>query len=91
MKKSVRTLIDLKPSDDKAIRDAIAAGDYESRSEVITSAMSIWKRWKRSGDNRLKGYAYLHALYEEGMASGPATELDVDAFLAELRSAPGES
>lgn len=52
-----------------AVDDAVAAGEYASASEVIRDALRLWKERRD-----LLGYTVeeLRALWDEGIASGPA-------------------
>ena len=59
------------------VREAVASGEYASSSEVIRDALRDWKL-KRS--LRQKEITQLHALWQEGLASGEGLFPDMNAF-----------
>ncbi|MBO3762340.1 type II toxin-antitoxin system ParD family antitoxin [Ciceribacter sp. L1K23] len=65
------------------LRDAVESGAYASGSEVVREALRDWSlKWMQ----RRADIATLKTLWEEGKASGPATEVDFDALHAEARA-----
>ncbi|MDP9592096.1 UNVERIFIED_ORG: antitoxin ParD1/3/4 [Shinella zoogloeoides] len=74
--------VSMTPQHADLLRDAVASGAYASGSEVIREAMRDWSaKWlQRRGD-----IATLKAMWEEGKASGEATEVDFDELHAEAR------
>lgn len=74
--------VSMTPQHADLLRDAVQSGAYASGSEVIREAMRDWSaKWmQRRGD-----IATLKAMWEEGKASGPATDADFDALKDEAR------
>lgn len=74
--------VSMTPQHADLLRDAVASGAYASGSEVIREAMRDWSaKWtQRRGD-----IAKLKAMWEEGKASGEATEVDFDELRNEAR------
>ena len=65
-----------------ALRDAVKSGAYASSGDFIREALDDWAEKQRY----LQADAEpLRALWAEGKASGPATPVDFDALLAEVR------
>ena len=60
------------------LRNAVASGAYASGSEVIREALREWQQ-------RRGNIATLKAMWEEGKASGEATEVDFDELRDEAR------
>ncbi|WP_206455573.1 ribbon-helix-helix domain-containing protein [Aurantimonas marina] len=66
----------------EALRTAVASGDYASTDEIMHEALRDWqdKRHAQTGDaTRLRGK------WQEGLASGQSTSLDLDAIKAKGR------
>ena len=64
------------------VQSAVADGEYASTSEVIREALRDWKeRRERKRDTILE----LRRLWEQGIASGPPSRLDVEATKREGR------
>lgn len=65
-----------------ALRAAVDAGEYATTSEVVREALRDWqlKRELQQDDIRR-----LRQLWQEGVASGPAGELDMAALRIEAR------
>lgn len=59
------------------VRKAVATGDYASSSEVIREALREWKARRSARTNAI---AEMRKLWEEGIASGPGTELEMAAI-----------
>lgn len=74
--------VSMTPQHAGLMRDAVKSGAYASGSEVIREAMRDWSaKWmQRRGD-----IVTLKAMWEEGKASGAATEVDFDALRDEVR------
>lgn len=74
--------VSMTPQHADLMRDAVESGAYASGSEVIREAMRDWSaKWmQRRGD-----IATLKALWQEGKASGAATDVDFDNLHNEAR------
>lgn len=74
--------VSMTPQHADLMRDAVESGAYASGSEVIREAMRDWSaKWmQRRGD-----IATLKALWQEGKASGAATDVDFDELRNEAR------
>ena len=75
--------IALTPDMAATVRQAVENGDYASASEVIREALREWKR-KRGVDREI--VEELRRLWQEGLDSGPAAPLDMDAIRREARA-----
>ena len=64
------------------VQDAVAAGDYASTSEVIREAL---RDWKDRRERKREATLTLRRLWDEGIASGPAAPLDIEAIKREGR------
>ena len=66
-----------------AIREAVEAGEYATTSEVVREAVRDWqsKRELRQAD-----LERLRRAWDEGLASGTATPLDMKAIRSEARA-----
>jgi antitoxin ParD1/3/4 len=53
------------------VREAIACGEYASASEVMREALRDWKHHRRE---RARAVDEFRRLWDEGLASGPATD-----------------
>lgn len=74
--------VSMTPQHAQLLRDAVQSGAYASGSEVICEAMRDWSaKWMQQREDIAK----LRAMWVEGKASGPATEVDFDAALEEAR------
>lgn len=74
--------VSMTPQHAELLRDAVNSGAYASGSEVLREAMRDWSaKWVQKRDDIAK----LHAMWEEGKASGPAAKVDFDAVLEEAR------
>ena len=62
------------------VEQAVASGDYASTSEVIRDAL---RRWKEQRDLRDAKLAELRRLVQEGLDSGPPTEV-TDAWFESI-------
>lgn len=66
----------------EVLRDAVESGAYASSSEVVREALRDWSaKWVA----RRADIEKLRALWAEGKASGPLSDLDFDDALAEAR------
>ncbi len=65
------------------VRKAVESGDYASTSEVIRDALREWKL-KRAARNEQA--AELRRLWQEGIDSGVAGPLDIEAIKREART-----
>lgn len=64
------------------VQEAVAAGDYASTSEVMREAL---RDWKERRERKRAAVEELRRLWDEGIASGPAEPLDIDAIKREGR------
>ena len=71
-----------------ALNQAVTAGDYTDTDAIITEALDDWQS-KRNA-NTLDA-TELRKLWDEGLASGPPTSLDVADVLATARQRFSES
>jgi antitoxin ParD1/3/4 len=72
----------LTPELHELVQDAVSAGDYASTSEVIRDALRDWKSRREERETAIRE---LRRLWDEGIASGPAAPLDVEAIKREGR------
>ena len=63
------------------VRHAVDSGDYASTSEVVREALRDWKL-RREQDSQLHAakLAQLRQAIQDGIDSGPAGPLDIDAI-----------
>lgn len=74
--------VSMTPQHAELLRDAVQSGAYASSSEVVREALRDWSaKWMQ----RREDIARRRALWDEGKASGSATEVDFDALLEEAR------
>ncbi len=66
-----KTSVAITPEMAGMVRDAIACGEYASASEVMREALLDWKLRRRQ---RARAVEELGRLWDEGLASGPATD-----------------
>jgi antitoxin ParD1/3/4 len=69
----------LTPELQELVQDAVTGGDYASTSEVIREA------WREKRERKREAIKELRRLWDEGIASGPAEEKDIQEILAEAR------
>jgi antitoxin ParD1/3/4 len=75
----------LKPETEKLVRERVESGEFESASELVDEAI----RYMLDMD---KAEAELEALVQEGIDSGPATEMlreDFDAIRRDIHAKHG--
>jgi len=65
------------------VRKAVESGDYASTSEVIRDALRDWKLKRVAREEQI---AELRRLWQEGIDSGVAGPLDIDAIKREART-----
>jgi len=65
-----------------AMKAAVESGDYATTSEVVREALREWQHLRELRGQELNR---LRALWQQGLDSGEATELDAEATLAEAR------
>jgi antitoxin ParD1/3/4 len=65
------------------VREAVESGDYASTSEVIRDALRDWKLKRVAREEQV---AQLRHLWQEGIDSGVAGPLDIDAIKREART-----
>lgn len=66
-----------------AIRAAVESGEYATTSEAIRDAV---RDWQMQRDLRQEEIARLRKLWDEGVASGAATPLDIEDLRRQARS-----
>lgn len=59
------------------IRQAVAAGEYASTSEVVRDALRAWKQIRQEREAAIEG---LRHLWGEGVDSGEGEPLDAEAI-----------
>lgn len=72
----------LTPELRELVREAVATGDYASTSEVVREAL---RDWKERREMKKEAVRELRRLWDEGVASGPAKPLDIEAIKKEGR------
>jgi antitoxin ParD1/3/4 len=72
----------LTPELHEIVQDAVTGGDYASTSEVIREAL---RDWREKRDRKQEAIKELRRLWDEGIASGPARPLDIEAIKREGR------
>jgi antitoxin ParD1/3/4 len=65
------------------VRKAVESGDYASTSEVIRDALRDWKLKRAARDEQA---AALRHRWQEGIDSGVAGPLDIEAIKREART-----
>ena len=65
------------------VRKAVESGDYASTSEVIRDALRDWKLKRVVREEQI---AELRRLWQEGIDSGVAGPLDIEAIKREART-----
>jgi antitoxin ParD1/3/4 len=60
----------------------VESGEYRSANEVIEDALRLLEEAHKSDEDKL---AWLRAAYDEGIASGDAGPLDMEAVIGEAR------
>jgi antitoxin ParD1/3/4 len=65
-----------------AMRSVVEAGEYATTSEVVREALRDWQLKRELQQEHVR---QLRQLWQEGLASGPAGELDLKALRLEAR------
>lgn len=65
------------------IAAAVNRGEYNSEEEIISQAIEDWHGRRLEDGFPLD---HLRALVEEGLASGPGRELNIEELIAEARA-----
>ena len=65
------------------VRKAVESGDYASTSEVIRDALRDWKIKRAAREEQI---AELRRLWQDGIDSGVAGPLDIEAIKREVRT-----
>jgi antitoxin ParD1/3/4 len=65
------------------IEAAVKAGDYTSKSEVVSDALRIWEERQ---ERRKAEIVRLRAAFEEGLASGPGRQVTAAELIAEFKA-----
>ena len=85
----MRLTLDLPPEASSLVDEAVRSGDFADPTAVVVAAIEAL----RGGHGDVLGYSMdeLRRLGDEGEASGPGKEFDIDAIKREarLRSARG--
>lgn len=71
-----------------AIKAAVDAGEYATTSEIVREALREWQRQRELHGEELRR---LRTLWQEGKASGAATELDSKQVREEGRRRLGKA
>ena len=66
-----------------AMREVLAGGEYATASEIIREAL---RDWQLKHGRRQEELRRLRNAWDEGIASGPGRELDLDALKIKARS-----
>ena len=75
--------VSLTPRLEALIREKVESGLYGNASEVVREALRLMERRDRDHQRKLDD---LRSAIQDGIASGPARELDMNAFIAELKA-----
>jgi len=75
--------VSLTPELERMIREKVETGRYASTSEVVREALRLLEQRDRSEQERLAG---LRDIWHQGIASGPAGELDFRALKQKARA-----
>lgn len=75
--------VSLTPELERMIRKKVETGRYASTSEVVREALRLLEQRDRSEQERLAG---LRDVWNQGIASGPAGELDIRGLKQKARS-----
>ncbi|MDC8011898.1 type II toxin-antitoxin system ParD family antitoxin [Tahibacter soli] len=73
-----KTTVVLTPEHASAMRSAVASGAYATQSEVVRDAMRLWQEREAKKQAALDR---LRQLWDEGIASGSAGELDIETVI----------
>lgn len=73
----------LTPELNKVVQDAVASGKYASGSEVVREAIRGWNQYEMA---KAESLAYMRALIQEGIDSGPGEVWDVVQMKRELHA-----
>jgi antitoxin ParD1/3/4 len=77
-------IVTVAPGLGRQVRDAVAAGEYASESDVVSDALRLWEQRRVI---RERDIARLQAAWDEGVASGIAEDFDLERLIAEERTA----
>ena len=79
-----KTTVVMTPEHAAAMRDAVASGAYATQSEVVRDAMRLWQEREAKKQATLDR---LRELWDDGIASGSAGELDIEALIRRANEA----
>ena len=65
------------------VKEAVAAGEYSSSSEVIRDALRVWKFERAAKEAAL---AELRAEIQKGFDSGTGENLDIEEFIQRAKA-----
>jgi antitoxin ParD1/3/4 len=68
---------------EKFVADQVQSGAYQSASEVVRDGLRLLAERRKTEELKL---AALRAAIQEGLDSGPAEPLDMEAIIAEARA-----
>jgi len=68
---------------EKFVSEQVQSGAYQSASEVVRDGLRLLAERRKTEELKL---AALRAAIREGLASGPAEPLDMEAIIAEART-----
>ncbi len=74
--------VSVSPQQAVLIQQAVSTGTYASDSEVLRDALHLWEQREQM---RMLEIARLKQAYDEGIASGPAVEMNVEALLENFK------
>jgi antitoxin ParD1/3/4 len=83
MSKVQKISVALTPELNKVVQDAVASGKYASGSEVVREAIRGWSQYETA---KAESLAYMRALIQEGIDSGPGEEWDAAKMKRELHA-----
>jgi antitoxin ParD1/3/4 len=84
MSDRVRLTVSLTSQLARLVREAVAAGDYASSSDLIQEALGLWAMAQAPHD---AAAIKLRKLWEEGLLSGESAPLDMEAIKRRARAA----
>jgi antitoxin ParD1/3/4 len=64
------------------VRAAVDAGEYASTSEVLRDALRLWEQRR---DLRTRDLEVLRQRWDDGKASGPATDFDIERIIGKAK------
>jgi antitoxin ParD1/3/4 len=71
---------------DAFVKDSVASGLYSSEAEVVADAVRRLAEQQREPELSGTDIAYLRKAWDEGIASGEAGPLDIEAIITEAKT-----